>query len=135
MQNDGKLETWPFRGPFFINKKASRNQILHNNHKHGSRIKYFKIIFTHQYQVSPRPYLYGINLKWNKSDVLSHTNTSILWTIKMTSITLSIHINNTSYTFFLPEYSIKIITPFHTTFKFKVYPHKFTISSDVFCAT
>ena len=41
IQNDGKLETCPFRGPLFINKRLSREQLLKNNHKNGSQPKYF----------------------------------------------------------------------------------------------
>ena len=39
MQHDGKLENCLFRGPFFIKKKASREQILQNN-ENVSRPKY-----------------------------------------------------------------------------------------------
>ena len=42
MHHDGKLETWPFMETLFINKNAAREQILQNNHKHGSRRKEFK---------------------------------------------------------------------------------------------
>ena len=41
MHNYGGLETLPFKGPFFIKKKSTIEQILQNNHKHGSRPKYF----------------------------------------------------------------------------------------------
>ena len=36
MHYGGKLEIRPFRGPLFIKKKASREQILKKNHRHGS---------------------------------------------------------------------------------------------------
>ena len=39
IQHDGKLETCPFRVPFFISKKTAREQIPQNNHKYGSRPK------------------------------------------------------------------------------------------------
>ena len=39
MQHDIKLETYPFIGPLFINKKESTEHILQNNHKHGSITK------------------------------------------------------------------------------------------------
>ena len=41
MQYGGKLETCHFRGPFFINKKVSIEQLLQNNHNHGSGPKDF----------------------------------------------------------------------------------------------
>ena len=37
MQHDGTLDNFPFRGPFYIHKKAPIEQILQKNHKHGSR--------------------------------------------------------------------------------------------------
>ena len=40
-QHDGKLETFPFRGTLVINKKSSREQLLHKNNKNGSLPKYF----------------------------------------------------------------------------------------------
>ena len=39
MQHDGKLETCPFRGPWFIKKNSSREQLLQKNHKNGSHPK------------------------------------------------------------------------------------------------
>ena len=41
MQHDGSLENFPFRGPLYIHAKVHREQLLQNNHKHGSRTKYF----------------------------------------------------------------------------------------------
>ena len=41
MQHDGKIETCPFRRPFFTKKNEGREQLLHNNHKNGSRTKDF----------------------------------------------------------------------------------------------
>ena len=41
MQHDGKLQNFPFRGPFFINKKSAREQLLQKNHKNGSLPKEF----------------------------------------------------------------------------------------------
>ena len=41
MQNDRTLKDFPFRGPLYIHEKAPREQILQNNHKHGSRRKDF----------------------------------------------------------------------------------------------
>ena len=60
MQDYGKLETWIFRGPLFISKNYTREQLLKINHKYGFRPKYFnkdidtlisgppKTIFQHQ---------------------------------------------------------------------------------------
>ena len=39
MQNYGKMETWTFHGPLFINKKDTRENLLQINYKHGSRPK------------------------------------------------------------------------------------------------
>ena len=41
IQNDGTLENVSFRGPFYIHAKSPREQLLHNNHKHGSSTKDF----------------------------------------------------------------------------------------------
>ena len=41
MKHDGKIESFPLRGQFFINKKSDRQQLLHNNHKNISRPKGF----------------------------------------------------------------------------------------------
>ena len=41
MHHVGKLETCPFRDPLLTNKKSKREHLLQNNHKHGSRPKYF----------------------------------------------------------------------------------------------
>ena len=41
MQPDGKLETCPFIGPLFINKKSSREELFQNNHQNGSQSKDF----------------------------------------------------------------------------------------------
>ena len=41
MQDNGELDTCTFRGPYFINKKEYREQILQNNHKNRSRPKTF----------------------------------------------------------------------------------------------
>ena len=39
MQHDRKIDRCPFRGPLYVKKKAPREQLLQNNHKHGSRPK------------------------------------------------------------------------------------------------
>ena len=41
MKHYGKLDTCPFRGPVFINKKAPGEEILQKNHKNGSPPKGF----------------------------------------------------------------------------------------------
>ena len=41
MHNDGTLENPPFRVPLYIHAKATREKLLHNNHKHGLRPKEF----------------------------------------------------------------------------------------------
>ena len=41
MQHSGKLENFPFRIPLNIKKKEPIEQLLQNNHKHGSIPKYF----------------------------------------------------------------------------------------------
>ena len=41
MKNDGKLETFPFRGPLFIKTNPARENLLQNNHKNVSRPKDF----------------------------------------------------------------------------------------------
>ena len=41
IRHDAKLETCPFRGPFFIKKRAAIEEILQNNDKYGSIPKYF----------------------------------------------------------------------------------------------
>ena len=47
MQHNVKLDNFPFRGSFFLNKKSSIQQLLQNNHKNGSRPKDFdKNIYT-----------------------------------------------------------------------------------------
>ena len=41
MQSDVTLYNCPFRGPLYIHKNSPREQLLHNNHKFGSRPKDF----------------------------------------------------------------------------------------------
>ena len=41
MQHYGVLEFPPFRGPLYMHEKSPREQLLQNNHKHGSRPKEF----------------------------------------------------------------------------------------------
>ena len=41
MQNDIKLDHFPFIGPYFINKKTAIERLLHKNHKNGSIPKVF----------------------------------------------------------------------------------------------
>ena len=41
IQHDGTLDNFPFVIPLYIREKAYREQILPNNHKHGSQPKYF----------------------------------------------------------------------------------------------
>ena len=41
MQHDGKLDTCPFRGTLFKNKKVAREQLLQKNHENGSQHKDF----------------------------------------------------------------------------------------------
>ena len=41
MQHYGKLEAYPFRGPFFIKKKSAREQLPNDNNKNVSQQKYF----------------------------------------------------------------------------------------------
>ena len=48
MQHYGTLKTVPFRGPLYIHAKALREQLLQNNHKHGSRTKELRIKKVHK---------------------------------------------------------------------------------------
>ena len=41
IQNDGRIETCPLRGPLFINKNSAIEQLLQNNNKNGSQPKDF----------------------------------------------------------------------------------------------
>ena len=41
MQNDGSLENCPFMVPLYMHEKAPIEQLLQNNHKHGSQTKDF----------------------------------------------------------------------------------------------
>ena len=41
MQHDGTLENFPFMGPLYIHSKEPREQLIQNNHKHGSSTKEF----------------------------------------------------------------------------------------------
>ena len=41
MKHDGTLDNRPFRGTLYIYSKARIEQLLHNNHKHGSQPTYF----------------------------------------------------------------------------------------------
>ena len=41
MQHDGTLENFPFTGTVYIHEKTPREQLLQNNHKHGSQPKDF----------------------------------------------------------------------------------------------
>ena len=41
MQHFRKLDNFPFRVPFFIHENTPREQLIQNNHRHGSRPKEF----------------------------------------------------------------------------------------------
>ena len=59
MQHDGTLENFPFRGSLYIHAKAPREQLLQNNHKHGSRPKDFnKNKDTSKNKVPPQATIY-----------------------------------------------------------------------------
>ena len=53
VHHDGKLETCPFRGPLFINKKSAREHILHKIINMDQDPNTSTRIFIRQYQVLP----------------------------------------------------------------------------------
>ena len=77
MHNNGKLETRRFRGPSFINKKAPREKIIHNNNKHGKSTKDFKNNIDTSSSGSPRTKLFRHKPKVNSvrfGDPYDHIN-------------------------------------------------------------
>ena len=56
MKHDGKLKTCPFRGPLFIKKKYTRENLLQINHKNGSSPKTSTRTQIHYTLVHPYPH-------------------------------------------------------------------------------
>ena len=122
MQHDRKLEAFTFRGPFFIHKSSSREQILQNNHKHGSRPKYFnKNVYTSRSD-PPKATCVRHKPKVKSFHFFDHITTSILWEIIMNPLSLSIHMNNTSEkkmnnnTHFIMRLRIKFLNNYYNKF-------------------
>ena len=96
MQNDRTLKDFPFRGPLYIHEKAPREQILQNNHKHGSRRKDFnKNKDTLKTQVLLWLQLIALVQNWTQFSLMTCMTILTVWEIPMHILTLLIHKNKT----------------------------------------
>ena len=95
MQHDGKLETCPFGGTFFINKIQPENSSFRTITKIYHDPNNSTKTLIHPTHLLLKPQLFVINAKWIWSALKTHTTTSIIWTISMMTITSLMHMNNT----------------------------------------
>ena len=96
MQHDEKLEKFLSRGNCLSIKRQQEKIFLREIIKTDQKQNNFTRISIYQAQVLPKLHLPIIKINWNQYDSLARVTTSILWRIPMITLTLLMHMKNTS---------------------------------------